>query len=161
MILLARMGLVALVIGAATAIAATERVTLALVLSGTIKWCFVPILQLLTGLLLLRGLAGARQSQLERYFEMHWPWSLWIVLFCGAMLLLPPRFTGVSLTATAVVPLLWTIWLLLEFCRADLSLDSRTARLRVAQHQTVTYVLVLAYVSLAVALWPRVVGALA
>jgi hypothetical protein len=160
-ILLGRMALVALVIGSATAIAATERVTFALVLAGASGWAFVPLLQALTGLLLLRGSRGPRLPSLERYFALHWPWSLWIIAFSGAVLLLPPRLTGVSLVATAVVPLLWTVWLLLDYCRADLGFDRRTARRRVALHQAVTYGLVVGYVSLAVALWPRVVGTFA
>ena len=157
-ILFGRLALVALVLGAATAAAATERLTIQLVLGGAVSWSFVPLLQLGTGLLLLRGSSGRRLELLERYFALHWPWSLWIIVFSGAVLLLPPRFTGVSLVATAGAPLIWTVWLLLEYCRADLGFDRRTARRRVAQHQAVTYGLVVGYVALAVALWPRIVG---
>lgn len=156
--LLARMALVALVIGTSVTVAATERLTLSLVLSGSLGWVFVPLLQLLTGLLLVRGLPGGRMRQLERYFATHWPWSIWILVFNAAVLLLPMRLTGLWLTATAVVPMLWTVWLLMEFCRQDLALDSRMARRRVLLHQSVTYVLVVGYVSVAVALWPRLAG---
>ena len=161
MILVARMALVALVIGTSVSVAATERVTFSLVAGGFIGWAFVPVLQLLTGLLLVQGRPGKRIFQLERYFATHWPWSLWILVFNGAVLLLPTRVTGLWLTATAVVPMLWTMWLLGEFCRQDLALDPRHARRRVLLHQAVTYLLVFGYVSLAVALWPRIVGLVA
>ena len=158
MTLLARMALVALVIGTSVTVAATERLTLSMVISGSLGWAFVPLLQLLTGLLLVRGVPGGRMRQLERYFATHWPWSIWIIAFNAAILLLPGHLTGLWLTATAVVPLLWTVWLLMEFCRQDLALDSPIARRRVLLHQAVTYGLVVGYVSVAVALWPRLSG---
>lgn len=154
--LFGRMILVALVIGTSVTVSATERVTLSLVVAGAIGWSFVPVLQLLTGVMLVRGFDV---QLLDRYFAMGWPWSLWIVATHAALLLSSGgRGLGMWITLTATVPILWTIWLLLAFCREDLGLDLRQCRRRVAAHQAITYALVLAYVWLAVALWPRIVG---
>ncbi len=74
------MALVALVIGTSVSAAATERVTLSLVLTSALAWSFVPLLQLGTGLWLVRSAgAGRRVAALERYFETHRPWSLFIL----------------------------------------------------------------------------------
>lgn len=150
------MTLVALVIGASVTVSATERVTLSLVLGGAIGWSFVPVLQLLTGLLLVRKLD---LRLLDRYFATHWPWSIWIIA-AHAMFLLSAgsRGWGIWVAVTATVPILWTIWLLFAFCREELGLDVRQRRRRVALHQAATCVLLVAYISVAVALWPRIVG---
>lgn len=158
--LAARMALVALVIGTAVTVAAAGRVTIPLVITGVLGWSFVPVLQLLTGLLLVRTTPGPRLRQLERYFATHWAWSIWILAFHAAVLVVPPAYAGVWLATTAVAPILWTGMLLLEFCRRELMLDRRAAVRRVALHQSVTWLLVLVYVSVAVALWPRIVGVL-
>jgi hypothetical protein len=154
-----RMALVALVIGTSVTVSATERVTLSLVLAGTIGWSFVPVLQLLTGLVLIGDSSRDRPKALDRYFATHWPWSLWI-LTVHAVILTTPLFrsVGFTLAITAGIPLIWTVRLLLGFCRSELGMDLRQARRRVGLHQAATYLLVLAYISFAVALWPRVVG---
>jgi hypothetical protein len=157
--LLGHMALVALVIGVSVTVAATGRVTLPLVISGAVGWGFVPVLQLMTGMLIVRGARGPLVRRLEGYFTLHWPWSVWIVAFHAALLLLPSRWSGLWLAATASVPILFTTWLLLAFCQQELSLPRRLAVRRVGEHQVVTYALVLAYVSVAIALWPRIVGA--
>ena len=157
--LLARMLLVALVIGTSLTVASTERITLSLVAVGTAGWIFVPVLQLLTGLLLIRGTSRDRLSVLERYFALHWPWSFWILATQASLLLSPwLRRQGLWMMVTAAVPLLWTVKLLIAFCREELRLDERRGRWRVGLHQSATYALVVAYVALAVALWPRVLA---
>jgi hypothetical protein len=151
--------LIALVIGTSVTVSATERVTIPLVLGGTIAWSFVPGLQLLTGLLLVRGIDGGRARALDQYFATHWPWSLWILGFHGLVLMWPPiRALGLLPVATAVVPMIMTFRLLLSLGRQHLGLSGFQVWRRVALHQGVTYLLVLGYVSFAVALWPRLIG---
>ena len=153
--LLGRMALVALVIGTSVTVSATERVTAGLVLAGILGWSFVPALQLLTGLLLVRG-ARPPVRLLDRYFAMHWPWSLWILSAQATLLMVPiVRSAGWWVAITTVVPILWTVRLLFAFCRRELGLERLHAWRRVLVHQTATYLLVLAYVTFAVALWPR------
>ena len=155
------MTLISLVLGTSLTVAATERVTISLVLAGTLGWSFVPMLQLLTGLLLIRGGRPGHVAALEPYFDTHWPWSLWILTSSAVLLMIPTtRAFGVWAALTAAVPLIWTIRLLIGCCRDVLHLSNRQARRRVALHQIVTYAITLAYVNAAVALWPRVVGLL-
>lgn len=156
MSLIGRMMLVALVVGTSVTVSATERVTLSLVAGGVLGWSFVPLLQLFTGVLLVRRLDP---ELLDRYFATHWPWSIWIVAAHTMLLLVPgSRGYGIYVSLTIVVPMLWTIWLLFAFCRENLRLDVRQCRRRIALHQGLTYVILLVYVSFAVALWPRIVG---
>jgi hypothetical protein len=152
------MALIALVIGTSLTVSATERVTLSLVLAGAIGWSFVPLVQLLTGWLLVRG-SGDRVRLLNRYFGMHWPWSLWILVTSAMFLLLPVarRFSWV-ITLTAALPILWTLWLLMRFCRDELGLDLVRSWQRVVVHQAATYGIAFAYIFVAVALWPRILG---
>jgi len=156
------MGLVALVIGTAVAAAATERVTIPLVLTSTLGWAFVPVIQLLTGLLLVRGVApGRRVYALERYFDTHRPWSLWI-LGVHAVFLLVPASRGVALVITplAILPAVLTVRALVKVCREVLGMPATAARRAVALHQAVTYVIVLAYAAWASAYLPRAAGLL-
>ena len=156
-----RILLIALVVGTSSAVAATERVTAALVLAGALGWSFVPGLQLLTGLLLVGATRRDRLTALERYFDMHWPWSLWILGASMALLMLPvTRTFGVWIAMTAAVPLIWTVGLLIGYCRDVLQMPPAQARRRVALHQIATYAIMLAYINAAVALWPRIVGLL-
>jgi hypothetical protein len=162
-----RMALVALVIGTGVTVSATERVTVSLVLAGAIGWSFVPVLQALTGILLVSGRRAAGSAHglgaaLDRYFATGWPWSLWILSVFGAFLVVPAiRSLGWLLVTTAVLPMFWTVRLMLALCRKDLGMERGPAWRRVAFHQLVTYLLVLAYVAVAVALWPRIIGVLA
>lgn len=153
------MALVALVIGTAVAASATERVTLSLVLTGAIGWAFVPVLQLLTGLVLVGRAGGDRVWLLDRYFATGWPWLMWILAAHAAVVVIPiSRNLGLWMVATAAVPVLWTGRLLWAFCREALRLDRTQTRRAILVHQGVTYALVLAYICIAVALWPRIVG---
>lgn len=149
------MTLVSLVIGVSLAAASTERVEIRLILSTSLAWSFVPLLQLLTGLVLTRGIT-ARVAALDAYFGTHAPWSLWILgvhaLFVVAG---PARDAALWLALTGVLPAVWTARALLAFCRCRLGLSSREARRRVALHQVLSYGLVLLYVDFAVRLGAR------
>jgi hypothetical protein len=156
------MGLVALVIGTSVTAAATERVTIPLVLTSTLAWAFVPGIQLFTGLVLVRGAApGARVHALERYFDTHRPWSLWI-LGVHALFLVVPASRGVALLLVpfCVVPAVLTIRALVTVCREVLGMGVAAARRAVAVHQSMTYLIVLVYAAWASAYLPRVLGLL-
>ncbi|HVL66070.1 MAG TPA: hypothetical protein VM364_02280 [Vicinamibacterales bacterium] len=159
MTLVAQMALIALVIGTSVTAAATGRVDASLVLSGFAAWSFVPLVQMLTGLVLTRGTAVAKRHALEQYFATHWPWSLWILSVHAAFLLSGAvHATAAWIAVTGVVPVIWTVRLLIAFCRETLHLDAARARMRVAQHQALTLVAAIVYVHFAVALWPRLLG---
>lgn len=154
--LLSRMALIALVIGASTAVVGTGRLSPSLVVSGTLLGSVVPVLQVLSGLLLIRR---ADWRTLDGYFSTHRSWSMWLLTFAVAVLLLPdPGGAVVYLAATAAVPMILTAKALAAFCRDSLGLGRTAARRRVALHQVVTYAAVLAYTDFAVALMPRILA---
>ena len=153
--LVGRMALVALVIGTSLTVSATERIDLWLVLSTSSSWVFVPVLQLLTGLILVRGVSG-KGPALAAYFGTHVPWSLWIIAVHALLFVVgPARDEALWLAVTAVIPAVLTVRLLLALCEREWGIPRDVARRRVAAHQALSYLLVLVYASLAVALWPR------
>src|SRR5260221_1941730 len=74
--------LVVLVLGVSAAIGATRHVTPALLLSTTLCWSFVVVLQAAIALVLVAGPArrtvGLARA-LDLYFAGHAPWSLWML----------------------------------------------------------------------------------
>lgn len=150
------MVLTALVLGTAAAVAGTGRVTLSLVVSTTICWSFVPILQLLTGVLLVAPGRGDRRRALASYFETGRYWSAWVLALAAALLMAPdPGPLAIYLLMTAVVPLLLTARALVTV-RREVFGDSRTTALRiVVAHQGLSIVLILGYAAWASALWAR------
>jgi hypothetical protein len=148
--------LVAFVIGTATAISATGRVTLGLVLSGAACWSFVPALQVATAALVMRS-ERARVGpgrRLDLWFMGHGPWSLWTLAAAAFITWFAGRAEW-PVVATALLPAVWTAWIAGAFCRTILQDSSRQARRRVAVHQALTWAIVLAYIALASQLWPR------
>ena len=151
------MALIVLVIATATSVAATGRLTVPLLLSGIVCWSFVPALQLLTGLLFLRGSRVDPAHALAAYFSTHRPWLLWLLIVTGTLLLLPdPGRVLLWAAATAVVPAVLTLRALTRFATDVFGDVPSRARRRVALHQGVTLVLVIFYVDQSVALWPRI-----
>lgn len=158
-VVLRQMALIAAIVGTSVTVTATEHVDIWLVVAGVAGWSFVPVLQLVTGVILVRGSRVPVATALEHYFATHWPWSL-TILTAHAALLVVPWFRGHAfwLVGLAVFPVLATIRLLLAVCRGPLRMDPRQARRRVVEHQLLTLFLIVLYVQLATALWPRIVG---
>jgi len=156
------MALVALVIGTSVSAAATERVTPGLVLTSAVAWSFVPVLQLATGLWLVRRAgAGRRVIALERYFETHRAWSVFILVFHALLIAWPPaRGYALLLAPFAVIPITITVFALTRLCREVLGMTSNNAWRAVSIHQAITYLLVAAYAGWASAYLPRIVGLL-
>lgn len=159
--ILGRMLLVAAVVGTSVTATATEHVDLWLLLSGTAGWSFVPLLQLGTGLVLIRGARRPLTLLLDRYFATGWPWSLWILTAHAALLVIPwLRGYAFGLLLTVAIPIWLTSRLLGDLCQRELGMPRRAAKRRVIEHQALTYALIVLYVQLSVALWPRIVGVL-
>jgi hypothetical protein len=155
-----RPALAALVMGTASAFAATGHVTLGLLVSGLVCWTFVPLLQMATAAAITwpraaRSLPLARR--LELWFMGHAPWSLWI--FTVTLLM---GNAGIwsrlewAVIATAVIPSIWTSVIAAAFCRVVLGDSPRAAIARTAVHQAITWTLLLLYFGWAVALQPRI-----
>ena len=151
--------LIAIVVGAATAAGATGRITWSLLVSGTLVWSFVPVVQLLTGLLLVRGAKIGRRRALESYFSTHRAWSLWLLAVAATLLLLPnPTVSILYVAATFLIPAIVNVRLLLACCRRDLGFSPPVARRRVLIHQLVTAMVLLAYGAYGIALIDRMSG---
>lgn len=150
-----RMALLSVILGVSFSAAATERVDAGLVVSTSLAWSFVPVVQLLTGLVLTRG-SAKRFTALDAYFATHRPWSLWILGIHALFLLAgPARSAALWLALTAVVPAVWTARLLVTMCRDRLGLSARESRRRVAIHEVLSCGLILLYVWFAAALGAR------
>jgi hypothetical protein len=152
---------VAAVVGTSVTVTATERVDAWLVLAGVLGWSFVPLVQLATGIVLVRGSGVRLTSALESYFATGWPWALAILAAHAGLLMIPwVRGHAFWLASLGVPAAFMTIRLLLALCRGPLRMEPRQARRRVAEHQLLTLLIVVLYVQVATALWPRVVGVL-
>ena len=154
------MALLALIIGTSVSAAATERVTIVQVLTSAVAWAFVPVIQLATGLWLVRNAAaGRRVAALEHYFATHRPWSLFI-LSVHAVLLgwTPSRRFALLYLPLAAIPIAMTVIALTRICRDLLGMTAAGARRAVAIHQAITYLVVATYAAWASAYLPRIAG---
>ena len=148
----------AVVLGAGMALSSTRHVTPSLVLSTTVTWSFVVMLQVAIALAVIPGAAAARVGRartLDLFFASHAPWSLWVLFAAvwGAMLIGHP-FKPVWLAA--LVPIALTPRIIAAFFRQVLGLDGRRAAVRTLVHQALTWGLFVSIFGAAVALWPRV-----
>jgi hypothetical protein len=154
---------VALVLGAATAMSGTGHVTPALLVSTTACWSLVVVIQAAIALTLVTapaqrtvGLARA----IDLYFAGHAPWSLWML----AAAAWAPSVLGRPVTpllVAAAVPLIMTPRILSAYFREVLEMDPRDAFARAAAQQAMTWVTFVVLYGTAVALPPRVLQWLA
>jgi len=157
-----RPALVALVLGATAAIAATDHVDARLLLSTTFCWSFVPALQLALAAALIAARPRptiAWRRLIDLAFLSHTPWSLWLLGYSAWEMLTPvwTRPTNI-LIWIAPLPAIWTSAILVSYCRDVLRRSTRAALVGTAAHQTATWGLVLLYIGWAVQLWPRLIG---
>lgn len=153
---------VAILQGVAFAVFATETVAAPVVVSLTLCWAYTIVVQVLSGAALIAS-APYRDVSFSRALDLlflgHAPWSLWLLLYVAAH-----TFAGVRsswpLLLSILIPAVLTPRILVAFSQHVLRLDRRTAVRRVTLHQAITWALILGYGSAAVALWPRLVGAL-
>ena len=157
---LAGPALLALLLGVTTSIAATGRVVISLVVSQTLCWSFVPLLQVATGSALIASAPGRRVTfpkALELFFAGHGPWSLWLAAIAGLQMLTARQNV---VLASAVAPSVWTAWIVYGFAREVLGLTPAQARLRTIGQQVATVLLIVVYMELATRLSVRFIGLL-
>lgn len=150
--------LAAVVLGTSIAIAATGHVTPRLVLSTTLSWAFVIVLQIAIALSVIAG--PARRSigvprALDLWFASHAPWSLW--LLAAAAVPAPLGRPLTPLLLLAMVPLALTVRMIAAYFREVLHLDRRRAMTRTAVHQAITWGVFALLYGAAVAIHPRIV----
>jgi hypothetical protein len=150
--------LAAAVLGVSMAISATGHVTPALVLSTTLCWSFVIVLQIAIAMILIarpaRRTVGVARA-LDLFFASHAPWSFWML----AVAAWAPSPVGRPLTPLlllALVPIVLTPRMIAAFFREVVGLDRRQALARTAVQQATTWALFTLLYGTAVAFWPRV-----
>jgi hypothetical protein len=152
--------LVCLITGVSVAISATGRVTPALVLSTTVTWSYIVLLQLALALAVIAprarrgvGLAGA----LDLFFAGHAPWSL-VILAIAAVRPVPLNWPGrYWLVAAAIIAAAATARIIAAFFREVLAMDARAARRMTILHQAITWTAFLAVSWLQSAFTPRLI----
>ena len=153
---LAYIGWTALILGTATAVMATGRITISLVLSGMLVWSFVPAFQVVTGLFLVRGSRLPRAVALARYFAPGWYWWVWFLVVAAIVLVVPGAggFLDYFL-CTIPIPAALTVRALVALRRELHGDNAFTALRNVAVHQAATYLALAVYIGWTVALWAR------
>ena len=149
--------LAAVVLGVSIAIGATGHVTPALVLSTTLCWAFVIVLQIAIALSLIaapsRRTVGVPRA-LDLFFASHVPWSLW--LLAAAAVPAPLGRPLTPLLLFALVPFVLTARMIAAFFREVLELGPRGAMTRTVAHQAITWTLFVVLYGSAVAIRPRI-----
>src|SRR5215471_3618252 len=139
------------------AIAATGRATPALVVSTTITWSYIVVLQLIVALPIVaraRPTVGLARA-LDLFFAGHAPWSLF-ALVAAAWGPSPVGRPLWPLAVATVVPVVLTARSVHAFCAEVLGLNRRGARWMAGAHQAMTWTLFVAMVWLSSSLTPRV-----
>jgi hypothetical protein len=140
----------------------TGRSDLRLVASTTLYWSFVPILQLIAALVLVRAAPNRRlpvPAAIDALFAANGPWSLWLLALAGWAVSAPPIARSMDgILAAALIPLVWTPVLVFVFCRSVLGDAPRAAASKTLLHQAAMLALFLVYAGNAIALTPRLVG---
>lgn len=152
-------GLLTLLFGIVTSVAATGRVVGSIIASQALCWSFVPALQFVAGSMLIASASGRPVTfprAMELLFAAHGPWSLWLVAMAAMQMAFPSQ---VAVLLTFIVPAVWTAVILSAFGREVLGLSATAARRRVLAHQLATLVLILVYIEFATRLSVRLIGA--
>jgi hypothetical protein len=150
--------LITIVLGVSTAISATGRVTPSLVLSTTLCWSFVVVLQAVIAMALIAAPARrtvGRRRALDLFFAGHAPWSLWML----AAAAWAPSPIGLPLTPVLVaagVPILMTPRIVKAFFQEVLEMDPRHALARAAAQQAISWGAFVALFGTVVAFAPRI-----
>ena len=154
--------LVAAAVGVSVAIAATGRASPALVLSTTVTWSYLVVLQLAIALPFVAP--AARRSMglaraLDLFFASHAPWSLFVLAvaawsstgFAGSVW--PPLLA-------AIVPIALTARIVYAFFIEVMGTDRHAAARLTFLHQAITGAIFIAINFVASAIWPRVLALL-
>jgi hypothetical protein len=161
---LRRPALVALIIGVVAAMTAADHVDLRLVASTTLYWSFVPAIQLLAAFALVRAsprLTISTADAIDVFFAGHGPWSLYLLAVAGWTVAAPLAAHSMTpVFAAALIPAVWTPFIVSAFCREVLGDSRRAARRKTTMHQALMWIVILTYYGLAAQVWPRLIGLL-
>ena len=152
---LRRPALVILVIAVMAPIMAVQRVTLELVATAAVSWSFVVVLQAFVAIALIANAPSRKLSvpqALDLWFAGHVPYSLWILVAFATMAIAPSGSLRI-LVITAIVPAIWTAFIVAAFCRTVLGATATAARWRVAAHFVSIWAITLSYIAWAAGGW--------
>jgi hypothetical protein len=155
---LERPALLAVIIGTAVTLSSARRVPLGLVVMGVVCWSFVPIIQWLIGLAIagpVRSRSMSVPRSLELLFLAHLPWSLWTLIMLGLETFTTLNIALAVQVLSLLIPVVWTTFILLAFCRTALGCTPGRARMLTVAHQAMTWTAFFVYVSLVSGLVPR------
>jgi hypothetical protein len=166
--------LVALIQGIAISMAATESVALPVVASVTAYWAPAVLVQVLAALVLIRSgptfasgsqAGSARRVPLARaldlFFLGHAPWSLWLLLSAGVVIVAPSvSMLRWIVMAGMIVPAAVTARIVAAFSQVVLGCTRRESVRRTILHQGLTLGVLVVYIAITTQLWPRVVALL-
>ena len=158
--LVAHLFVILLTIAIVVPVMAVQRVTASLVAVAALSWSFVVAIQIGVAIGVIVS-ARARRIDLlhalDLWFAGHLPYSLWMLAVAALAAnsrVVDPTF----LFATALVPSVWTAWIVAAFCRRVLGNTPSTARRRAAAHQAVVWVTGLGYAALTSGGWFQLTG---
>ena len=145
--LVVRVTVILLVFATIASVILTGRITVALVATAVVTWGFVLVLQILIGTLVILSASTRRVGvvrALDLWFASHLPYSLWLLLI-ASWLIFAATFPPFVMVLTVVVPAVWTVVIARAFCQVVLGVSARGARWRVALHQSLAWLCVMAY----------------
>jgi hypothetical protein len=153
--LLRRPALVVVLIAVMAPIMAVQRVTLGLVATAALSWSFVVVLQSIVGLAIIvsaRARKVAVLTALDLWFSGHVPYSLWMLVAFGLTAMM--RSASLRLVIiSAVVPAIWTAFIVAAFCRTVVGTTASGARWRTAAHFVSIWAITLSYIACAAGGW--------
>ena len=150
-----RPGFVVLVIAVMAPIMAVQRVTLGLVATAALSWSFAVLLQSIVGLAIVASAPATRIGvvpALDLWFAGHIPYSLWMLVVFGLTAMLTSANMSLVIVS-AVVPAIWTAFIVTAFCRTVLGTTASGARWRAAAHFVSIWAITLSYIAWAAGGW--------
>ena len=136
-------------------IMAVQRVTLGLVATAALSWTFAVLLQSIVGLAIVASAPARRIGvvpALDLWFAGHIPYSLWmLVVFALTGMLTAANLSLVIVSA--VVPAIWTAFIVTAFCQTVLGTTASGARWRAAVHFVSIWAITLSYIAWAAGGW--------
>jgi hypothetical protein len=160
-LVLGRVIVTALLIGAAMATTATGVADAVVVLPTTLAWSFAVVVQVVGASALVasskRRVTAARAFDL--LFAANGPWSLWLIGFTSWTTLTSPIGRDLHWALlTVAVPGVWTVYLVFAYCHVVLGETRPVARRKATVHQSAMWIVGAGYFFWAVQGWPRLVG---
>ena len=145
---LRRPALVLLVVAVGVSITAIHQITLSLLLTTAAAWGGVVVFQTAIAAAVIASAPARRVGfvrALDLWFAGHLPYSLW-VLALPIVTIVPAGTPHELMGVSAVVPLVWTMFIVAAFCRVVLGLSASAARWRTAMHLALVVIVVSAVV---------------